>query len=130
MNKPRNKPLTYKLTVRMDTATYFKLYSTAHRANKPLVECVRDMINKGAVNVREVKSVELPGLHELTIELSRIGRNLNQIAWKLNSGVPMNADLRASLVECLRRLYEMKYKVDALGGEYNGHPQAHRREEQ
>ena len=37
-----------------------------------------------------------------------------------------------SVCDVLSVLYgrEMKYKVDALGGERNGHPQAHRREEQ
>ena len=88
------------------------------------------MIVKGKINVREVHSVELPGLRELTTEFSRIGNNLNQIAWKLNSGIPMDARMHAGLKECVRMLYEMKYKVDALGGERNGHPQAHRREEQ
>lgn len=130
MNKPRNNPLIHKLTVRLDEPMYAKLNDIAGRSNQTLVECVRDLIVKGKVSVREVRSVELPGLRELTTEFSRIGNNLNQIAWKLNSGIPMDARMHAGLQECVRMLYEMKYKVDALGGERNGHPQAHRREEQ
>ena len=127
MNRPRNNPLIHKLTVRLDEPMYARLNEIANRSNQNLVECVRDLIVKGKVSVREVQSVELPGLRELTTEFSRIGNNLNQIARYLNSGVPMDARMHASLMECVRMLYEMKYKVDALGGERDGHPQAYRR---
>ena len=130
MNKPRNNPLIHKLTVRLDEPMYAKLNAVAEKSNQTLVECVRDLIVRGKVVVRETQSVDLPGLRELTTEFSRIGNNLNQIAWKLNSGIPMDARMHARLQDCIRLLYEMKYKVDALGGERNGHPQAHRREEQ
>ena len=130
MNKPRNNPLIHKLTVRLDEPMYAKLNAIAGKSNQTLVECVRDLIVRGKVVVRETQSVDLPGLRELTTEFSRIGNNLNQIAWKLNSGIPMDARMHAGIQDCIRLLYEMKYKVDALGGERNGHPQAHRREEQ
>lgn len=130
MNKPRNNPLIHKLTVRLDEPMYAKLNAVAEKSNQTLVECVRDLIVRGKVVVRETQSVDLPGLRELTTEFSRIGNNLNQIAWKLNSGIPMDARMHAGIQDCIRLLYEMKYKVDALGGERNGHSQAHRREEQ
>ena len=71
MNKPRNNPLIHKLTVRLDEPMYAKLNDIANRSNQTLVECVRDLIVKGKVSVREVRSVELPGLRELTTEFSR-----------------------------------------------------------
>ena len=127
MNKPRKNPLIHKLTVRLDEPMYARLNDIANRSNQTIVECVRDLIVKGKISAREVQPVELPGLRELTTEFSRIGNNLNQIARYLNSGVPMDARMQASLMDCVRLLYEMKYKVDALGGEIHSHPKAHRR---
>ena len=86
-------------------------------------------LRKMAMNGYILK-LDIPEIREMISLMRYSSNNLNQIAWKLNSGIPMDARMHAQLQECVRMLYEMKYKVDALGGERNGHPQAHRREEQ
>lgn len=117
LNKPRNKPLIHKFTVRLDEPTYVKLNQMAWKSNQSLVECVRTLISKGNVRVKVTQAVELPELKPLTVELSRIGNNLNQIARYYNGGGSMTAQTHAMLNEAVRQLFEMKYKIDRLGGE-------------
>ena len=125
MNKPRNNPLIHKLTVRLDEPMYARLNDIASRSNQTLVECVRDLIVKGKVSVREVRSVELPGLCELTTEFSRIGNNLNQIARWLNSGGYIDRELSRSLRSALGELNRLKYDSLKIVSNYYGNHQAH-----
>lgn len=50
----------------------------------------------------------------------QIGSNLNQIARHFNSGGIHSQEMRKAINQSIARIYEMKYEVLKLAGEFHG----------
>ena len=63
---------------------------------------------------------DLPELKKLIGEFGKIGNNLNQIARHFNSGGIHSQEMRKAINQSIARIYEMKYEVLKLAGEFHG----------
>ena len=62
----------------------------------------------------------LAAIGKLTAEYGRIGNNLNQIARYFNQGGIISSEMRKEIKKSLRDIYEMKYKVMRMAGDFRG----------
>ena len=61
---------------------------------------------------------DLPELKKLIAEFGKIGSNLNQIARHFNSGGIHSQEMRKAINRGLADIYEMKYEVLKLAGDF------------
>ena len=61
----------------------------------------------------------MPELKKLIAEFGKIGSNLNQIARYFNSGGIHSQEVQKSLQQSLSKIYEMKYEVLKLAGNFS-----------
>ena len=77
------------------------------------------------VTVSPVNDELLAALGKLTAEYGRIGSNLNQIAKYFTPGGMLSQEMRAEINKRLRDLYEMKYKVMEMAGDFHGNTETY-----
>ena len=77
------------------------------------------------VTVSPVNDELLAALVKLTAEYGRSGSNLNQIAKYFNQGGILSQDMRGEINKRLRDLYEMKYKVMEMAGDFHGNTETY-----
>lgn len=65
--------------------------------------------------VADVKEIK-----KLIGELGKIGSNLNQIARYFNQGGIISSEMRKEIKKSLRDIYEMKYEVMRMTGDFRG----------
>ena len=65
--------------------------------------------------VADVKEIK-----KLIGELGNIGSNLNQIARYFNQGGIISSEMRKEIKKSLRDIYEMKYEVMRMTGDFRG----------
>ena len=65
--------------------------------------------------VADVKEIK-----KLIGELGKIGSNLNQIARYFNQGGIISSEMRTEIKKSLRDIYEMKYEVMKMAGDFRG----------
>ena len=61
-----------------------------------------------------------PAYYDFMRELHRIGGNLNQIARYFNQGGILSSEMRNEIRKSLRDIYEMKYEVMKMAGDFHG----------
>ena len=74
-------------------------------------------------DVRGVNSVsddKIKEIKKLIGELGKIGSNLNQIARYFNQGGIISSEMRKEIKKSLRDIYEMKYEVMRMAGDFRG----------
>ena len=59
-------------------------------------------------------------IKKLIGELGKIGSNLNQIARYFNQGGIISSEMRTEIKKSLRDIYEMKYEVMRMAGDFRG----------
>ena len=74
-------------------------------------------MNKKVIAKYEIVA-DVPELRKLTAEFGKIGSNLNQIAHHFNSGGIHSQEIRKSLNQCIADIYEMKYSVLKMAGDF------------
>ena len=78
------------ISVRLDDEASKKLAQLCETSGLPVSAVIRKLISGTAIRQRP------PGeLHELYVEINRIGTNINQIARKTNAGFATKADVQA-----------------------------------
>ena len=70
---------------------------------------------------------DVPEIKELLAEFGKIGSNLNQIAKYFNQGGVLSQEMRGEINKRLRDLYEMKYKVMKMAGDFRGNTETYRK---
>ena len=124
MSKVEKTRLTKRLTIRMDEELYEKICNGARAARISQVEYARYLLKNGKVTVKQEIIAEVPELKRLIAEFGKIGSNLNQIAHHFNAGGSHSSYIYDQIMQTLSELYAMKYKVEAMGGEFRGYSQA------
>lgn len=67
----------------------------------------------------------LPELKKLITELGKIGSNLNQVVRYFNSGGIHSQEMRNAINQSIARIYEMKYEVLKMAGDFHGNSETH-----
>ena len=92
---------THMISVRLTDAERRKLSQICAVSGLPVSAAIREMI--GGVAIRQRPPQEL---HDLYVEINRIGNNINQIARKANAGFATKEDVRE--LKFLMRTIEAK----------------------
>ena len=124
------KTMPNRITIRLSDELYQKIMAGASEARISPVEYVRQMIIKGRVTIRQEIIAEVPELKKVIAELGKIGSNLNQIARHFNSGGANSSYIYEHIMQALGDLFDMKYEIEKLGGEFRGYSQARRNTKQ
>mgnify|MGYP002625240012 CR=1 FL=1 len=87
-------------------------------------EFIRQSITRATirpiVTVSPVNDELLSAVGRLTAEYGKIGGNLNQIARYFNQGGIISSEMRTEIKKSLRDIYEMKYEVMRMAGDFRG----------
>ena len=81
--------------------------------------------NAQTANLSVAVVADVPELKKLISEFGKIGSNLNQIAKYFNQGGIHSHEMRAAINQCITELYEMKYKVTKMAGNFHGDTETH-----
>lgn len=108
----------------MDDELYNDIVNSSKIARLTKGEYIRQILTKGRVTVRQEIIAEVPELKKVIAELGKIGSNLNQIAHHFNSGGTNSSYFYEQVMQALGDLFDMKYEIEKLGGEFRGYSQA------
>ena len=128
MARPKkDKELRHKhqIMLRLTDTEYEIVYESAKAAHLPLAEYVRKQIMKQKVTAKYEIVADLPELKKLVAEFGKIGSNLNQIARYFNSGGIHSQEMRQAINRCIAEIYEMKYEVVKMTGNFHGDTETH-----
>ena len=75
---------------------------------------------EGKVNARFEIVADVDQIKKLIGEFGKIGSNLNQIARYFNQGGVLSSEMRNEIRKSLRDIYEMKYVVMKMAGDFRG----------
>lgn len=115
----------HRIYLRLTDTEYEIVAANAKAANLSLAEYARKQIMNKRVIVKYELVADLPELKKLISEFGKIGSNLNQIARHFNSGGIHSQEMRKAINQSIARIYEMKYEVLKLAGEFHGDTETH-----
>ena len=108
----------HQIMLRLTDTEYEIVAANAKAANLSLAEYARKQIMNKKVIVKYELVADLPELKKLIGEFAKIGSNLNQIARHFNSGGIHSQEMRKAINQSIARIYEMKYEVLKLAGDF------------
>ena len=88
-------------------------------------EYVRKLLLEKQINHQIEVVADMNDLRKLVSEYGKIGSNLNQIAKYFNQGGILSQEMRGEINKRLRDLYEMKYKVMEMAGDFHGNTETY-----
>ena len=104
--------------LRFTDVEYEVITENTKNAKRPLAEYVRLQAMNKKVTAKYEIVADVPELKKLITEFGRIGNNLNQIAKYFNQGNPQSQEMLQSLRQYMAQLYEMKYEVMKMAGDF------------
>ena len=117
----RNHPVM----LRFNDTEYEIIIENAKSAGLPLAEFLRRQIMDKRVTVKYEIVADVPELKKLIAEFGKIGSNLNQIARHFNQGGIHSQEMRQAINKCIAEIYEMKYEVVKMAGDFHGDTETH-----
>ena len=125
--KETEKYRNHRITIRFTDLEYSIIETAARQTNMSLAAYVRTQVLKGQVHTKIEIVTDVPEIKKLLAEFGKIGSNLNQIAKYFNQGGIPSQEMRGEINKRLRDLYEMKYKVMEMAGDFHGNTETHRK---
>ena len=128
MARPKKeKELTHTqhINLRLTDTQYEIICKAAEQAGLSLSEYIRKQIMKGKVTAKYEIVADVPELKKLVAEFGKIGSNLNQIARHFNQGGIHSQEMRQAINRCIAQIYEMKYEVVKMAGDFHGDTQTY-----
>ena len=125
--KETEKYRNHRITIRFTDLEYSIIETAARQTNMSLAAYVRTQVLKGQVHTKIEIVTDVPEIKKLLAEFGKIGCNLNQIAKYFNQGGILSQEMRGEINKRLRDLYEMKYKVMEMAGDFHGNTETHRK---
>ena len=122
--KDKELKRTNRIYLRFTDTEYEMISTNAKNANLPLAEYVRKQVMGKKVVAKYEIVADVPELKRLIAEFGKIGSNLNQIARHFNSGGIHSQEMQKAIRQCIAELYEMKYKIVKMAGEFHGDTEA------
>ena len=117
---------THQIMLRLTDTEYEIVSTNARNANLPLAEYARKQVMNKKVIVKYELVADLPELKKLTAEFGKIGSNLNQIARYFNTGGIHSQEMRKVINEGIADIYEMKYEVMKLAGNFTAYAEQYK----
>ena len=130
MTRPKKETEKYRnhrITIRFTDLEYSIIETAARQTNMSLAAYVRTQVLKGQVHTKIEIVADVSEIKELLAEFGKIGGNLNQIAKYFNQGGILSQEMRGEINKRLRDLYEMKYKVMEMAGDFHGNTETYRK---
>ena len=106
--------------LRMSETEYEILLERATSTNMTVSDFIRNALNNQNVIIKYELIADVPEIKKLTGEFGKIGNNLNQIARYFNQGGIISSEMRSEIKKSLRDIYEMKYEVMKMAGDFRG----------
>ena len=116
---------SHRIYLRLTDTEYEIVAENAKATNLPLAEYARRQIMNEKLTAKYEIVADLPQLKKLIAELGKIGSNLNQIARHFNSGGIHSLEMRQAIDQRIARIYEMKYEVLKMAGDFHGNTKTH-----
>ena len=85
-----------------------------------LRQAIRRTTIRPVIHVSAVNDELLSAVGKLAAEYGKIGGNLNQIARYFNQGGIISTEMKNEIRKSLRDIYEMKYEVMKMAGDFRG----------
>lgn len=117
----KDKNNSRMISFRLDDELYDKIVETAKSTNITKGEYIRRQLRKGRVTVKQEIVADVPELKQLLGEFGKIGSNLNQIAHYFNGGGTRSREIYDGLQKAISQIYQMKFEVEKMGGEFRGY---------
>ena len=109
----------HRVTLRFTDVEYEIIMENVKTAKLPLAEYARlQALNKKVTAKYEIVA-DIPELKKLIAEFGKTGSNLNQIARHFNQSSIQTQEILKSLRHCMTEIYEMKYAVLKMAGDFS-----------
>ena len=110
----------HRVTIRLTDTEFSIIENAATPAEMSSSEYMRTQTMEGKVNARFEIVANVDQIKKLIGEFGKIGSNLNQIARYFNQGGVLSSEMRNEIRKSLRDIYEMKYEVMKMAGDFRG----------
>ena len=111
---------TKDVHLRMNETEYEILLERATATNMTVSDFIRNALVNQKVIIKYEIIADVPEIKKLISEFGKIGSNLNQIARYFNQGGILSSEMRNEIRKSLRDIYEMKYEVMKMAGDFRG----------
>ena len=118
--KQKELKRNHHIMLRLNDTEYDIVTENAQTANLPVAEYARKQIMNQRITLKYEVVADVPELKKLISEFGKIGSNLNQIAKYFNQGGILSSEMRNEIRKSLRDIYEMKYEVMKMAGDFRG----------
>ena len=109
----------HRVTIRLTDTEFSIIENTAEQADMSISEYMRKQIMEGQVNTKFEVVADVKEIKKLIGELGKIGSNLNHARYFNQSGI-ISSEMRKEIKKSLRDIYEMKYEVMRMAGDFHG----------
>lgn len=123
--KEKELKRSHHIMLRLNDTEYAIITGNAANANLPVAEFARKQVMNKQVVVKYEIVADVPELKNLIAEFGKIGSNLNQIARHFNQGGIHSLEMRGTINQCIAAIYEMKYEVLKMAGDFHGNTETH-----
>ena len=106
--------------LRMSKTEYEILLERANTSNMTVSDFIRNALDNQNVIIKYKIIADVPEIKKLISECGKIGSNLNQIARYFNQGGIISSEMRTEIKKALRDIYEIKYEVMRMTGDFRG----------
>ena len=110
----------HRITIRLTDTEFSIIENAAEQSEMSISEYMRTQTMEGQVNARFEIVADVAEIKKLIGEFGKIGSNLNQIARYFNQGGVLSSEMRNEIRKSLRDIYEMKYEVMKMAGDFRG----------
>lgn len=117
------------LTVRLSETMFEELNNACKLARLTHGEYIRKLIRGKKIVIKQEIIADIPQLKRLIAEFGRISSNLNQIARHYNTGGINSPEIYKATQRAIAALFDMKFEVEKLGGEWAGHKRPYHRKD-
>lgn len=115
----------HNIMLRLNEMEYAIVSENAKHSNLPVAEYARKSLMDKRISIKYEVVADVPELKKLIGEFGKIGSNLNQIARHFNTGGIHSQEMRKAINQCIAEIYEMKYSVLKMAGDFNGNSETH-----
>lgn len=116
--KEKELKRSHRIMLRFTDVEYEIISENAKRAKMPLAEFARLQAMNKKVKIKYELVASVPELKKLITEFGRIASNINQIARQFNQGGPISPELQKKAMQCFSDMFEMKYEVLKMAGDF------------
>ena len=118
----------HRVTIRLTDTEFSIIENAAEQAEMSISEYMRTQTMQGQVNARFEIVADVAEIKKLIGEFGKIGSNLNQIARYFNQGGIISTEMKNEIRKSLRDIYEMKYEVMKMAGDFHGSNSTYRKQ--